>query len=96
MVEMRYAEPADPKMFYDGQPAVGIAVSMEPGKNIITLGDELSQLMKSVSADLPAGLEIHQVSNQPKVVAESIDEFISTLREAIIIVLAVSFLSLGV
>ena len=95
-VEMRYAEPADPKMFFNGEPAVGIAVSMEPGQNIITLGEDLGSLMKSVNEDLPVGLEIHQVSDQPKVVEDSIEEFISTLREAIIIVLAVSFLSLGV
>lgn len=95
-VELRYAEPADPKMFFNGEPAVGIAVSMEPGQNIITLGNDLGTLMKSVNDELPVGLEIHQVSDQPKVVEESIEEFISTLREAIIIVLAVSFLSLGV
>lgn len=94
-VERRYAEPGDTAMYYNGQPAVGIAVSMEDGGNIITLGNELRSAMDSIQKDMTAGLEIHQVSDQPKVVEESIDDFVSTLREAVIIVLAVSFLSLG-
>ena len=94
-VERRYAEPEDTAMYYNGQPAVGIAVSMEDGGNIITLGNELRSAMDSIQEDMTAGLEIHQVSDQPKVVEESIDDFVSTLREAVIIVLAVSFLSLG-
>lgn len=94
-VERRYAEPGDTAMYYNGQPAVGIAVSMEDGGNIITLGNELRSAMDSIQDDMTAGLEIHQVSDQPKVVEESIDDFVSTLREAVIIVLAVSFLSLG-
>ena len=94
-VERRYAEPGDTTMYYNGQPAVGIAVSMEDGGNIITLGNELRSAMDSIQEDMTAGLEIHQVSDQPKVVEESIDDFVSTLREAVIIVLAVSFLSLG-
>lgn len=94
-VERRYAEPGDTAMYYNGQPAVGIAVSMEDGGNIITLGNELKTAMTSIQSEMTAGLEIHQVSDQPKVVEESIDDFVSTLREAIIIVLAVSFLSLG-
>lgn len=94
-VERRYAEPGDTSMYYNGQPAVGIAVSMEDGGNIITLGNELKTAMTSIQSEMTAGLEIHQVSDQPKVVEESIDDFVSTLREAVIIVLAVSFLSLG-
>ncbi len=94
-VERRYAEPGDTAMYYNGQPAVGIAVSMEDGGNIITLGNELRTAMTSIQSEMTAGLEIHQVSDQPKVVEESIDDFVSTLREAVIIVLAVSFLSLG-
>lgn len=94
-VERRYAEPGDTTMYYNGQPAVGIAVSMEDGGNIITLGNELKTAMTSIQSEMTAGLEIHQVSDQPKVVEESIDDFVSTLREAVIIVLAVSFLSLG-
>lgn len=94
-VERRYAEPASPAMYFDGKPAIGIAVSMENGGNIITLGDSLKEQMNNIQAEMPAGLELHQVSDQPAVVTESIDDFVSTLREAVIIVLAVSFLSLG-
>ena len=95
-VERRYAEPSDPQMYFNGQPAVGVAVSMETGGNVLALGENLNALVEKVRADEPAGLEISRVSDQPAVVRDSIDEFVSTLREAILIVLAVSFLSLGV
>ena len=95
-VERRYAEPGDAAMYYNGEPAIGIAVSMENGGNILTLGNELKDAMNNIQSEMTAGLEIHQVSDQPKVVEESIDDFVSTLREAVIIVLAVSFLSLGI
>ena len=94
-VTRRYAEPGEPKMYFDGEPAVGVAVSMRPGGNILTLGKDLQKEVAAFKEDLPLGLEIHQVSDQPQVVAESIDDFVDTLREAVIIVLAVSFLSLG-
>jgi multidrug efflux pump len=94
-VERRYAEPAEPKMFYNGEPAIGIAVSMEPGGNILTLGNNLNKLIAKARNELPVGLEIQRVSDQPAVVQESISDFVNTLREAILIVLAVSFLSLG-
>lgn len=95
-VERRYADHADTAMYYNGEPAIGIAVSMETGGNIITLGDELKKHMDAIQAEMTAGLEIHQVSDQPAVVTESIEDFVSTLREAVIIVLAVSFMSLGI
>ena len=95
-VERRYTEPSDPKMYYNGKPAVGIAVSMKNGGNILTLGDNLVKLQRAVKDDLPAGMEMHQVSDQPKVVKNSIHDFVDTLREAIIIVLVVCFLSLGI
>ena len=94
-VERRYEEPAAPKMYYNGEPSIGIGVSMKPGGNILTLGDNLKKMISEVKEEMPVGLEIHQVSDQPSVVRESIGDFVSTLREAIIIVLAVSFLSLG-
>ena len=95
-VERRYAEPSDPQMYFDGQRAVGVAVSMETGGNVLELGEQLRSLIAKVQVEEPAGLMIHQVSDQPAVVEHSIDEFISTLREAVVIVLAVSFLSLGI
>ena len=94
-VERRTADPAEPKMFFNGEPAVGLAVSMTPGGNILELGEDLNEIISREQENLPLGLEIHQVSNQPQVVKESINTFVKTLFEAIIIVLAVSFLSLG-
>lgn len=95
-VERRFVEPAEPKMFFNGAPAIGIAVSMEAGGNILELGKNLDALLENVQKDLPLGLELHEVSDQPSVVAGSIGEFVETLIIAIVIVLSVSFLSLGV
>lgn len=94
-VERRFAEPPDPKMFFNGEPCVGIAVSMASGENILELGESEDRLISQVQQNLPLGLEIHEVANQPQVVQKSIGEFVRTLFEAIVIVLAVSFLSLG-
>ncbi len=96
MVRRSYADPIEPKMYYNGQPAIGIAISMYKGGNILTLGEDLTKTIEQIKKELPLGLEISQVSNQPKVVEESIGEFVKSLREAVIIVLVVSFLSLGV
>ncbi len=95
-VTRKYADPAEAKMFFNSQPAIGIAVSMEVGGNILKLGEELKNTVTAVQQDLPAGMEIQQVANQAEVVKSSIDEFVETLLIAIAIVLAVSFLSLGV
>ncbi len=94
-VELRYSEPAEPKMYFDGKPAVGIAVSMTDGGNILQLGENLKSTVAQIQSDLPLGLELNQVSNQSEVVEDSIGEFVETLILAIVIVLAVSFLSLG-
>ena len=94
-VERRAVEPADPKMYFNGEPAVGIAVSMKDGGNVLALGENLKKEVAAIEQDLPVGLEIHQVSDQPSVVDESIHDFVKTLGEAIVIVLGVSFLSLG-
>lgn len=90
-----YADPADPKMYYNGAPAIGIAVSMEKGGNVLKLGQALDTTFSRMEKDLPLGFFIHQVANQPRVVKDSIDEFVKTLAEAIAIILVVSFLSLG-
>lgn len=94
-VERRYAEPAEAKMFYNGQEAIGIALSMEEGGNVLELGENLSAELTKIQQELPLGLELHQVSDQPKVVKNSIEEFVQMLREAVIIVLAVCFFTLG-
>ena len=94
-VTRSYSDPMDPKMYYNGQPALGIALAMEPGGNILTLGEDLENTIKQIKKELPAGFELNQVVNQPNVVKTSINEFIHSLAEAIIIVLIVSFFSLG-
>ena len=90
-----YSEPPEPKMYINGQPCLGIAVSMRDDGDILGLGENLDRTFARIRAQLPAGMEIHQVSDQPKVVKESIGEFVETLLLAIVIVLAVNFLSLG-
>ena len=90
-----FVDPPDPMMFFNGKPAVGIALSMDKGGNVLKLGDDLKKTIGQVQADLPLGLEIGQVSNQPIIVDESIGDFVKSLFEAIIIVLIVSFVSLG-
>jgi multidrug efflux pump subunit AcrB len=95
-IQRRYIDPMEPKMYFNGQPAIGLAVSMEEGGNILNLGTDLDKTIAQIKKDLPLGLEISQVANQPEVVRESIGEFLKSLAEAIIIVLIVSFISLGV
>ncbi len=95
-VKRSYADPPEPKLFYNGRPAIGIALSMEKGGNILSLGRDLQRETAKIRKDLPLGLELTQVANQPEVVKESINEFIVTLVLAIVIVLGVCFLSLGV
>lgn len=95
-VERRFIDPPEPKMFFNGEPAIGIAVSMEDGGNILELGENLRGITEQIQSELPLGLELHQVSDQPQVVEESIGEFVETLVLAIVIVLGVSFASLGV
>lgn len=94
-VKRGFVEPADPKMFFNGKPAVGIALSMDKGGNILKLGADLEKTLEQIQRDLPLGLEIGQVSNQPDIVETSIGEFVRSLFEAVVIVLIVSFLSLG-
>jgi multidrug efflux pump len=95
-VERSYADPAEPRMYFNGKEAIGIAVSMEGGGNVLTLGNDLTATLTDIKKDLPLGLSIEQVSDQPKVVEDSINEFIKTLGEAIAIILIISFLTLGV
>ncbi len=94
-VKRGYADPPEPKMFYNGQPAVGIALSMDQGGNILTLGENLEKTIGQIQKDLPLGLEIERVANQPQVVKDSINLFVRDLGLAVIVVLAVIFLSIG-
>ncbi|MDO8812171.1 MAG: efflux RND transporter permease subunit [Gallionella sp.] len=94
-VSRGFADPPNPQMRVSGQPAIGIGVIMDKGGDVIHLGENLNLAMKKITADLPAGVDVHVVANQPEVVRGSIRLFENSLTEAILIVLAVSFLSLG-
>ncbi len=90
-----YSDPPDALMYYNGKPAVGIALAMEDGGDNIQLGENLAKEIEKIKKELPLGLELNQVANQPEVVKDSISEFTESLYEAIIIVLVVSLFSLG-
>ncbi|WP_028103905.1 efflux RND transporter permease subunit [Pseudoduganella violaceinigra] len=90
-----FAEPAVMRMRFNGHPALGLAVSMRKGGDVISLGHQLDATVKRIQASIPVGVELHAISDQPRVVEESVHEFKKSLAEAVLIVLAVSFLSLG-
>lgn len=94
-VTQMYADPETSLMYFNGKSAVGIAVSMALGGNNLVLGKNLEKEIEKEKAELPAGLDIEQVADQPSVVNDSIHEFTKSLLEAIVIVMAASFLSLG-
>lgn len=94
-VTQTYTTPESSLFYFNGKPAIGIAVSMRVGGNNLTLGDNLNREIERSKADLPAGMDIGLVADQPKVVNESIHDFTESLLEAIVIVMAASFLSLG-
>jgi multidrug efflux pump len=89
------ADPSTPRMRVRGQPAVGIAVAMNKGADVIGLGERLRSEVARLQGALPLGIDIHVVADQPQIVRQSIRLFMSSLTEAVVIVLAVSFLSLG-
>lgn len=95
-VTMTYKDPSSPQFFYEGKPAIGIAISMDAGANNIEFGKAIDTKLKELKTTIPAGLSLDQVSNQPHIVNESIGDFSQSLFEAIAIVLLVSFASLGI
>ena len=94
-VSRGYSDPPSPKMRVGGKPAIGIGVVMDKGGDVIRLGENMKSAMKLEMAGLPVGVDVHVVANQSDVVKGSISLFQDSLGEAILIVLAVSFLSLG-
>ena len=90
-----YADPPQPHFRWQGQAAIGLALSMTRGGNVMALGEQLQAATARLRAELPVGLELHQVADQPTVVKRNVDEFMRSLLEAVAIVLAVSFLFLG-
>ena len=90
-----YVDPPELKVRYRGQEAITLAIAMRKGGDILELGQGLKREMARLTRELPVGIEVHQVADQPTVVRRSVSEFMKTLAEAVVIVLAVSFLSLG-
>ncbi len=94
-VSRGYRDPPTPLYRYNGMPAIGIGVAMQKGGNILNLGVGLEQEIARIEADVPIGIDVHRVANQPLVVEESVGHFTKALGEAIVIVLIVSLVSLG-
>ncbi|MDH0619707.1 efflux RND transporter permease subunit [Pseudomonas fulva] len=91
-----YNDPPAPRMRFMGEDAIGLAVSMKDGGDILTLGKALETEFERLARGLPAGLSLRKVSDQPAAVKAGVGEFVQVLCEALVIVLLVSFFSLGV
>ena len=94
-VTRAYQDPPRDKMRYNGKEVIGLGVAMEKGGDIIVLGRLLEEKAAAIQAKLPVGIRLERVADQPRAVAQSVNEFLKVLAEAVFIVLAVSFLSLG-
>ena len=94
-VQRAYVDPQQPSFRYKGSPAIGLAIAMTKNADVLAFGEHIKERLAKVTAELPVGIESHLVADQPQVVEEAVGEFIKTLIEAVAIVLAVSFLSLG-
>ncbi|MEG1325308.1 MAG: efflux RND transporter permease subunit, partial [Janthinobacterium sp.] len=94
-VKREFVDPPKDKMRFNGKEVIGLGVSMEKGGNIIDMGKALQATVTRMKSELPVGIELQRVSNQPEAVSASVGEFVHTLIEAILIVLAVSFVALG-
>jgi multidrug efflux pump subunit AcrB len=94
-VRRDYVDPPSVKVRHQGQEVVALGVSMAKGGDIIALGKALSTAVAGLQADLPMGVMIERVQDQPAAVSRSVNEFVKVLIEAVVIVMAVSFISLG-
>jgi multidrug efflux pump subunit AcrB len=95
-VHRAYADPPQPMFRVNGKPAIGIAIAMREGGDILTLGRNIDEAMREIRSDLPLGIEPVLVADQPFVVDHAIRDFTTSLWQAIAIIMAVSFVSLGV
>ncbi|WP_028161472.1 efflux RND transporter permease subunit [Bradyrhizobium elkanii] len=90
-----YADPPSTLFRYNAQPAIALAIGMKSGANLLQFGEALKEEMTKIVADLPIGVGVHLVADQPVVVEHAVSGFTEALFEAVIIVLGISFLSLG-
>ncbi|MEN3793791.1 efflux RND transporter permease subunit [Fulvimarina sp. MAC3] len=91
-----YEDPPETLFRYEGEPAIGLAIGLRKGGNIVDFGEALKAEMNTIISELPVGIDVHLVADQSAVVEESVGGFTQALFEAVVIVLAVSFISLGV
>ncbi len=94
-IGLAYTDPPQVKMRHQGQESIGLGISMAKGGDIIALGKALKVVTDQIEQSLPAGMDLKQVQDQPSAVTTSVNEFVKVLIEAVVIVLVVSFLSLG-
>ncbi len=94
-IKRAYVDPPQVKVRHQGKEVIALGISMARGGDIIEMGKLLTTASAAIQADLPVGIEMHQFQNQSKVVSRSVNEFVGVLIEAVLIVLAVSFISLG-
>ena len=94
-IHLGYADPVQVKVRHNGEDSIALGISMGKGGDIIALGEALKGAVIDIEAHLPAGMKLVQVQDQPTAVARSVSEFVKVLIEAVVIVLAVSFLALG-
>lgn len=94
-VHRGFNDPPAPRMRFMGEDAIGLAVSMKDGGDILVLGQALEGEFERLARNLPAGMELRKVSDQPAAVKAGVGEFVQVLVEALVIVLLVSFFSLG-
>ena len=90
-----YEDPPSSLFRFNGDEGIALIIGMREGENILDFGEDLHGLMDRIAEELPVGIEMHKVADQPHVVEESINHFVKALVEAVVIVLAVSFVSLG-
>src|SRR5262245_32605596 len=94
-VRRSFADPPQPMFRVNGEPAIGLAIAMRDGGDILLLGQNIKQAMAKITADLPLGIAPKLVADQAVTVRSAIAEFMTSLWQAIAIILAVSFVSLG-
>jgi multidrug efflux pump subunit AcrB len=90
-----YADPPSSLFRFNGQPAIGLAIGMKPSANLVDFGEALHDAMRKIEGELPIGVGVHLVSDQPELVEEAVGGFTRALFEAVAIVMIVSFISLG-
>ncbi|WP_437891391.1 efflux RND transporter permease subunit [Phytobacter sp. V91] len=90
-----YVDPPTTLFRFNGKPGIALAVGLKPGSNLLEFGDALDRMMKSIVHDLPIGVSVDRVSDQPAVVDDAVSGFTHALFEAVAIVLIISFISLG-